>query len=99
MRLDELAYVVGDDGGMHRHVNDALVNMVHHSKHHKSEDVRKACEQAVASLKNHMQRPLAMYDDPHTFLRIIQSFKGEPNLSQIKHAADALGSYVQTDNE
>ena len=99
MRLHELAYVIGDDGGMHRHMHDAMENMKHHSKNHKDEDVRKACTQAMDSIHAHMQRPQSLYDDPHTFLKILAHFKGQPDKNRVLHAVQALGSYTQTDND
>lgn len=99
MKLTELAYVVGDDGGLHRHINDAIKNMEHHSKHHADEKVRKMCKQAISGLQGHMQRPLSLYDDPHTFLKLIQPLKGEPDLNHLSHVVNTLGTYTQTDND
>jgi hypothetical protein len=99
MRLSELAYVIGDDGGMHRQMDDAMKNMEHHSKNHKDEKVRELCTQAVSVIKGHAIRPQSLYDDPHTFLKILQNFKGEPNASRIKQSVNALSSYAQTDND
>ena len=99
MKLHELAYVLGDDGGLHHHIDKAIRNMEHHGEKHKSKDVRDACVKAANAIKRHAQNPVALYDDPHTLVKILSVFHGEPDLNRITHASDSLGSYTQSDSE
>ena len=98
MKLHEIM-VLGDDGGMAFHLDKAVRNMEHHGEKHKNKDVRDACIKAVNVLKRHSQNPNALYDDPHTFLKILSVFHGAPDVDRINHGADSLGSYTQTDND
>ena len=99
MKLHEIAFVIGDDGGMHYHLDKAIRNMEHHGKNHKAESVRKVCVDAAEALKRHAQNPNAIYDDPHSFLRILSIFHGTPDEMRIGHAITTLGSYVPSDSD
>jgi hypothetical protein len=99
MKLHEIAYVIGDDGGMHHHLDKAIRNMEHHGKKHSAATVRKACVDAAEALKRHSQNPNAMNDDPHSLLKILSIFHGEPDEMRIVHATITLGSYVPSDSD
>lgn len=99
MRLQELAYVMSDDGAIHRHIDDAMKNMKHHSLHHAQEEVQALCQLAVDKLNYHLNNISSLHEDPQTFLKLISHFKGNPNKLVLQNALAALGSYTQTDNE
>lgn len=99
MKLHEIAFVIGDDGGMHYHLDKAVRNMEHHGEKHKSAAVRKLCTDAAEQLKARTNNPAIPYDDPHSFLKILSVFHGEPDVDRISHALDTLGSYTQSDSD
>jgi hypothetical protein len=98
MKLQEIAYVVGDSG-MHYHLDKAIRNMEHHGQKHKSAKVRELCTQAAEQLRNHTNNPMALYDDPFSFVKILSNFHGEPDALRISHALITLSSYVPCDND
>jgi hypothetical protein len=99
MKLHEIAFVIGDDGGLHFHIDKAIKNMDRHGKKHSSKEVRDACVQAAARLRAHTQNPSAIHDDSHSLLKILSNFHGTPDVLRITHASDTLGSYIQSDND
>ena len=99
MKLQELAYVLGDDGGIHRHIDDALKNMKKHAESSPSEDIRTLCKQAIAKLEFHSNNPASIHEDPSTFLKLISNLKGDPTETMLSYVVNSLGSYTQTDCE
>jgi hypothetical protein len=99
MKLHELAFVIGDDGGMQGQVDKALKNMEHHAKHGKDKETRAVCANAVSAVKRHVQNPASMYDDPHTFLSMMSTLNGTPDCARIRSVIDSMASFTQVDNE
>lgn len=93
MKLKEVAYIIGDDGGIHHHLDKAVRNMEHHGKKHKAAHVRDLCTKAAEQIKNSTRNPAMMFDDPHTFIKLMSMFHGEPDESSITQALVTLGSY------
>lgn len=99
MKLNELAYVLGDDGGLHGRISSALSNLKKHQKSHKNPNVRELCCAAIKKLDFYQQHPVSLMDDPHTFLRVISHFDGDLDEHKMKGAVDTLGSYSQSDSD
>lgn len=99
MKLNELAYVLGDDGGLQGRIVKALDNLRKHQKSHKNPTVRDLCGVAIKKLDFHQQHPVSLIDDPHTFLRVISHFDGDLDENKMKSAVDTLGSYAQSDSD
>ena len=57
MKLDELAYVIGDDGGLHGRITKAMDNLKKHQKSHENPKVRDLCTAAIKKLDFHQQHP------------------------------------------
>ena len=98
MKICELM-VLGDDGGLHGRIDAAIKNMTHHAKTHKDKKIRGLCKEAIKRLDFHSNHPQSLYDDPHSFLRILSNFDGEPDASNLQGAVDTLGSYAQSDSD
>lgn len=97
MKLTELAYMLGDDGGMHNQLAKSLENLKAHSTSHKNEKIRGLCKDAIGKLNYHSQHPASWTDDPHTMLRVLSHFQGDLDENRLRSAVDTLGSYFQSD--
>lgn len=97
MKLLELAFVLGDAGGMHAHVDKAFKNMTKHAKSHPDKETRDACSSAAKCLQVHMQHPSSMFEDPHSFIRLLSHLQDAPDVNRVKSATSGLGSYTPSD--
>lgn len=97
---ENMAVVLGDDGGMHWQLSDAIRNMNKHASGHKNKDVRKLCTTAVQQLKSQGAQPGSIYGgDPHMLLKLLTIFRGKPDTTTLQGAVDSLEQYSQTSGE
>lgn len=97
MKLLEIA--TGASDGILAHTKKAFDNMTKHAKSHPDPKMRDACASAAKCLQFHMSHPTSMYQDPHSFVRLLTHLQDAPDIDRVSGAVSGLGSYSTSEAE
>jgi len=88
-----------DGGGVLGCLQKAKDNMSKHSTSHPDADIKRLCGDTHAQLAKFSASPNAMYDDPHTLVKLLQTLHKDPTKHIVQSVLTALSSYSPSDSD